>query len=428
MATLSAPQQNVSRQSDDENARPVQQERRYKVLLVATHPVQYAAPVFRRMSEHPRLDILVAYCSLLGAEAIMDSGFGLEFTWDVPLLEGYPWKLIRNLSPRPGLERFFGLVNPDLWRMLRGSAFDAVVIYTGYRHASFWIAAAAAKIYRKPLLLATDAHDLRARDGRSWKKRLKSWVWPVLFGRLADVVIVPSSRGVALMRSLGIPQERVVLTPYTVNNEWWIRHKALVDRRAVRSGWGVPESAPVALFCAKLQPWKRPLDLLRAFAKAGVPETYLVYAGEGPLRARLEAEARTLGMSDRVRFLGFINQSQLPSVYAGSDVLVLPSEHEPFGVVVNEAMLCGCPVVVSDRVGAGYDLVRDGQTGYVFGFGDVDALAAVLRDALADRQRLKRMGEAARDRMQTWSPRDNVEATLCAVEAAISARQGRALR
>src|SRR5690242_390815 len=84
---------------------------RYKVLAVATHPVQYAAPLFRLMAVHPKLDLLVAYCSLLGSEPMMDSGFGVEVTWDVPLLEGYPWTLMRNRSKHARLESFFGLTN-----------------------------------------------------------------------------------------------------------------------------------------------------------------------------------------------------------------------------------------------------------------------------------------------------------------------------
>src|SRR5438067_509076 len=92
---------------------------KYRVLLVCSHPVQYAAPVFRRMAQHPRLDIQVAYCSLQGAEAGLDPGFGVTVAWDVALLEGYPWVRVPNKSPRPNLKAFFGLVNPGLWRLVR---------------------------------------------------------------------------------------------------------------------------------------------------------------------------------------------------------------------------------------------------------------------------------------------------------------------
>jgi glycosyltransferase involved in cell wall biosynthesis len=391
--------------------------KRHRVLFVATHPVQYQAPMFRHMAQNPRLDFQVAYCDLQGSEAALDHDFGVQVKWDVPLLEDYPWVHVPNWSPRPAPGRFFGLVNPGLWELVRTGGYDAVVIYTGYACVSFWIALVAAKLHRKVLFFATDAHELRARDGKHWKSTVKRFLWPWLF-RLASVVILPSSKSVALMRRLGIPDEHLVLTPYAVDNDWWIRQADDVDWRATRRVWGVPEGAPVALFCAKLQPWKRPMDLLLAFAKANVSDSRLVYAGDGPLRHDLESQARSLGLASRVHFLGFTNQSQLPAIYRASNLLVLPSEYEPFGVVVNEAMLCGCSVIVSDRVGAGGDLVSADKTGLVFPCGDIERLASILNKFLQDRPTLRRMGEAARCRMATWSPAENIEALIQALDQA----------
>ncbi len=176
----------------------------------------------------------------------------------------------------------------------------------------------------------------------------------------------------------------------------------------------------VILFCAKLQPWKRPHDLLEAFSKANLGNAILIFAGEGPLRASLESEAAKLGISDRVRFLGFVNQTQLPSVYTASDLLVLPSVYDAFGVVVNEAMLCGCPVIASDRVGAARDLIMHGRTGFVYPCGDVDALAGVMRQCASGGATLSELSRAAGARMESWSPRENIEGTLSAVVRAVS--------
>lgn len=388
---------------------------RYRVLFVASHPVQYQSPIFRQMAQHPRLDVQVAYCSLQGAERALDPGFGIELSWDVPLLEGYSWINVPNKSHRPDLRGFFGLVNPGLWRLISSARYDAVVVFTGYVCVSFWIALLAAKLHRRAVLFGTDAHALAARDGKSWKASLKRLAWPRLFG-LADVVIVPSTRGAEMMRSLGIPDERLALTPYAVDNAWWIMQSEGIDRDAVRRAWGVPQGSAVVLFCAKLQSWKRPLDLFYAFASADVADSHLVYAGEGPMRAELEARANELGLAERVHFLGFKNQSQLPAVYCASDLLVLPSEYEPFGVVVNEAMLCGCAAVVSDRVGAGRDLISIGENGFIFPCGDRHALTTILRDLLRDPNRLHRMGANARRRMETWSPNENIEGLLGALD------------
>jgi glycosyltransferase involved in cell wall biosynthesis len=389
-----------------------------RVLLVASHPVQYASPLFRLYAQDPRLEILVAYCSLQGAEAQVDSDFGVEVKWDVPLLEGYPWVVLKSRLWRPRLGSFFGLFNPGIWSLIRRGNFDAVVFLTGYVYATFWMGMAAAKVSGVAVLFGTDAHDLAPRDNKSWRRWVKELTLPRLF-RLADVVILPSSGGAALIRSLGIPEERVVMTPYCVDNDWWIAESKRADREAVRRSWGVPTEAPVVLFCAKLQVWKRPHDVLRAFAQADSPNAYLVFCGDGALRSALESEAKTLGIGDRVRFLGFVNQSGLPGTYTASDILVLASEYEPFGVVVNEAMLCGCPVIVSDRVGARFDLVREGETGFVFPMGDIGALSALLREVSHSPERIRRMGYAAREQMASWSPRQNLDALVMALDRAV---------
>jgi len=391
-------------------------DRPYRLLLVISHVVQYASPVFREMAQHPRLEIEVAYCSLQGAESGFDKDFGREVKWDIPLLDGYPWTLVPNWSYRPGLGRFFGLVNAGLWHIIRKGRYDAIVIYTGYRCATFWIALAAAKLAGTPILFGTDAVSLVPPDGSIWKARIKRRWWPLYF-RLANQVIAPSTGTREMIQSLGIPDERIALIPYVVDNSRWKEAAALVDRRQVRAGWRVPKDATVILFSAKLQPWKRPHDLLLAFAKDDSPTSFLVYAGDGPLLGQLKEHAVVLGVAERVRFLGFVNQSQLPSVYCASDILVLPSSSDAFGVVVNEAMLCGCAVAVSDHVGSGRDLISP-ENGFIFPCGNVDALAAVLHATAVDKDRLQRMGEASRRRMETWSPRDHVEALVSAVDRA----------
>lgn len=391
---------------------------KYRLLIVTSHPIQYDVPVFRLMAQHPKLDILVAYCSLQGSKPGLDTGFGIEVKWDIPLLDGYPWVELPNQSWKPGISGFFALVNFQLWKLIRRDKFDAVVMHTGYSYASSWIGIIATKTSGIPLLFGTDAHQLNPRDKKFWKISIKKWLLPKIF-RIADTVMVHSSGAVKFMDSLRIPKDNVQLVPFIVDNEWWIAQSQQVNRALVRQQWGIPQDAPLVLFCAKLQAWKRPQDVLQAFAKANVPSAYLVLAGEGPLREFLETEAKSLKILDQVKFLGFVNQSQLPSVYTAADLFVLPSEHEPFGVVVNEAMLCNCAVVVSDQVGARYDLIREGETGFVYPCGDIEALTKILQKMLTDKVQLSQMGKMACQQMEHWSPRDRVEAVIQGIEKAL---------
>ncbi len=391
-------------------------ERRFKVLAVATHPVQYMAPLFRRMATEPQLNLQVAYCSLRGAEAAIDPDFATSVKWDVPLLEGYSWITIPNKGS--GKESFWGLNNPGLSKLIRDGKFDAVLCFVGYVRASFWIARRAAKKSRAAFLFGTDAHSLAPRDGKAWKVAFKKAFWPFLF-RQADQVIVPSTGTLEMVKSLGIPAAKITLTPYTVDNDWWKAQAAMVHRDAARENLGATSHQPIILFCAKLQPWKRPMDLLQAFAQAAPEEAILVFAGEGPQRPKLEAEAMQRGIGHRVRFLGFVNQSQLPALYSAADILVLPSVYEPFAVVVNEAMCCACPVIVSDQVGAARDLVAPVNPQFIFPAGDVQALANVLQIAFADCQQLREFGRRGFAHVETHSPQRIIAATVEAVRKAV---------
>ncbi len=141
------------------------------------------------------------------------------------------------------------------------------------------------------------------------------------------------------------------------------------------------------------------------------------------MRHELEKEATALGVGERVRFLGFQNQSQLPAVYSAADLMVLPSENEAFAVVVNEAFCCGCPVVASDRVGAAKDLIAPVDPYLIYPSGDVRALSTLLSELCRDRGRLRELGRAAKDRMASWSPQDTAAGTAAAVGAALNRRK-----
>jgi glycosyltransferase involved in cell wall biosynthesis len=388
----------------------------YRVLVIGSHPVQYMSPILRRMAQNSEIELQVAYCSLKGALPSHDPDFNTTVQWDIPLLDGYSWKEIENIGS--GRESFLGLWNSGLWSFIRQGRFDAVLCYLGYRCASFWISYFACRLSKTAFIFGTDASSMVPRNGSGWKLRFKKLFWPLLF-TLADQVIVPSNATRNLMLSLRIPADRITLTPYSVDNEWWTTKSLEVDRAAIRETWGAAPDTTVVLFCAKLQPWKRPLDLLQAFAQVRIPGSLLIFAGEGVLRAEIEHQAALLGMTEQIRLLGFVNQSLLPAIYTAADLMVLPSEYEPFAVVVNEAFCCGTPVVASDRVGAARDLIATVDPSLVYPCGNVPALAHLLGELLPDRERLRALGRRSRIRMTTWSPTDNIAATLEAVRTAL---------
>jgi glycosyltransferase involved in cell wall biosynthesis len=393
-------------------------DQRYRVLILATHVIPYSSPMFRVLANDPRLEIRVAYCSLQGAEAGFDPEFGVHVQWDVPLLDGYEWVHVPNKSLRPRLGHFFGLWNPGLWQLIRKGNFDALVIYTGYMCASFWLAVLASKSAGVPVLISTDSTTLHSREEKRWKERLKPFVVRRVYSSV-DLIMAASNAAKKLAMQLGVPEERLRVIRCGMSKEAWLSSNGNFSRAAVRAGWGVPENAPVVLFCAKLQPWKRPLDLLNAFAKANLPDAYLVFAGDGPQRSEVQSRVQALGIADRVRVLGFVNSSQLPGFYRAADLFVLPSSYDACPLAVPEAMFSGLPVVMSDAVLGRLEMIDVGKSGYLFPCGDLDALAQILNKVFADPQLLKQLKDGVRRQMESWTTEEFLDCWIGAVDAAV---------
>jgi len=256
--------------------------------------------------------------------------------------------------------------------------------------------------------LTTDAHSLEPQDHKKWKVGAKRAILPSLF-RAADAVFAPSSRTVQYLIELGVNPGDVFLTPHAVEAARFAKFAGSSNREASRRRWGARDGSLVTLFCGKLVPWKRPHDLLEA-AK-DLSEVHVVFVGDGSLRRELESSADSLGLRHRVHFEGFVNQTKLPEMYAGADVLVLPSAHEAFGVVVNEAFACGRPAIVSNACGAAGNLVTEGETGFVFSVGDLNALQDCIRVLVENGGLAAEMGNKARALVEDeWSPQANAEA------------------
>jgi len=171
--------------------------------------------------------------------------------------------------------------------------------------------------------------------------------------------------------------------PYAVDNDYFAERATASHQTDLRATLNLEPGRPVILFASKLQTRKRCMDLLEAYRLLPSPRPHLIIAGDGEERIRLEAFASDHSLTD-VRFIGFQNQSILPHYLGLADVFVLPSRHEPWGLIVNEAMAAGCPCIVSDEVGCHADLITNGVDGFVFPAGNVPALAAALTTFLAD--------------------------------------------
>jgi glycosyltransferase involved in cell wall biosynthesis len=380
-----------------------------RLAVLTSHPIQYQAPLYRLLAAQSDIDLTVFYCSDHGLTPYFDAGFGQAVQWDVPLTEGYHSVFLRNLSPKPDVSRFWGVLNPGIVPALLRGRYDALLVQ-GWMRSSFWIGMAAAWLCGIPVIMRGESNLLRPVTG--WKAIVKRMLLKSLFRRTAAFLAIGKYNR-EFYRHYGVDGERILTAPYAVDNALFQQSAAIHLRRRdeIRRELGVSLDSVVILFTGKLCDSKRPLDLLEAFMRIP-PElnAALVYVGEGELRPQIEERIRERRLRN-VFLAGFQNQTQLPKFYALADIFVLPSTcAETWGLVVNEAMCTGLPVVVSDQVGSAGDLVREGYNGFTFEMGDVVELSNKLTHLVRDREAREKMGAASRQMISRWSFAENVEA------------------
>jgi glycosyltransferase involved in cell wall biosynthesis len=389
-----------------------------RLAYLVSHPIQYQAPLLARVAADPEIDLKVFFCSDISARPFVDPGFQREVMWDTPLLEGYRHEFLPALGSRSSLSAVRPF-NYGISRRLRAGHFDALWVHGYARTAHLWAMASARRLGMKVLLRDEPWAESRARGSA------KGIVKPLFFGALrpwVDAVLAIGSHNRDYMIANGFAPARVFLMPYAVDNAYFAGRAAVASRgrEKLRAELGLPPDRPVILFSAKLQERKRPGDLLAAYRslveRGAARNPCLLFAGDGALSDSLARAAQGL---DGVRFLGFRNQSELPRFYDLADVFVLPSRHEPWGLVVNEAMAAGCAVVVSDQVGAAADLVQEGENGFTFPAGDIGALADALARVLVDESAARRMGERSREIIAGWSFAEDVAGLKAALHAVL---------
>lgn len=365
--------------------------------VLATHPIQYFAPLFRELHARSGLDVTVFYAHRPSPEE-QGAGFGVPFTWDVDLLDGYRSIWLTNRSGPQDRGAFFGYDTPEIRSHIRQRAFDAFLV-AGWHALAYWQAILGCWNAGVPVLVRGDSQ--LGADEFATRRYLKRFFYPFFISRFAACLSV-GQRSEEYFRHFGA--RRIVRAPHFVDNAFF-RTEAESRRRhafALRTRWGIREGARVVLFAGKMVEKKRPLDVLRAAALLRGVDLHLLFAGDGPLRERCEREAARLGVP--ATFAGFLNQKEIPDAYALADVLVLPSDHrETWGLVVNEAMASGVPAVVSTSVGCYPDLILEGKTGFGFPLGDARRLADAVAIAIGSAERLAALRNASVRHVATFS-------------------------
>ncbi|MEQ8193960.1 MAG: glycosyltransferase family 4 protein [Rhodospirillales bacterium] len=380
-----------------------------RLLYLVSHPIQYQAPLLRRLAREPDIELRVLFEKLDSAASYYDPGFARTVSWDVSLLDGYEYVALKDTD-------------------LTSALADCDVLWMhGWQS---WVARRALSMARRqrvPVLMRAENWDGAMPDGAGMRGWLKRWFLQWVFSRCAGFLAV-GSRNRLYYERRGIKSSRIFLMPYGIDNAFFREGAAAAQkhRQNLRRDLKIEDGQSVVLVPGKMIARKHPEHALAAWrrivtAPADLPggkSPALVFVGDGPLMASLREQVMP---GEPVHFLGFRNQTELPALYELADVVLVPSEQEPWGLVVNEAMACGTAVIATDQVGAAFDLIGLETTaespnapGLVVPFGELDTFAEALKSVLRNSAR---MGQSAMDRVAAF----DFEAQAAGLKSAVSA-------
>jgi glycosyltransferase involved in cell wall biosynthesis len=378
--------------------------RHFRVAVVSPEPTPYRSPLFDRVGSQPGLDLTVIYA----AATVADRTWSVRPRHQTEFLSG------RQLPGLHGLLRHDYPVTPGVGRALTRIGPDVVVI-SGWSTYASQAAVLWARRHRVPYILLVESHDLGPRA--SWRRAVKGLVVPRLVRGAANVLVVGSAARESVI-ARGARPEDVRIFANTVDLAAWSDRAATLalGRDELRAETDFSPDDIVVLSVGRLVPEKGMDTLVRAAAATGDRRVRVVLAGGGSGGPGLEALARELGVS--LRIAGDLPQEALAQEYVRADVFALLSLHETWGVVVNEAAASGLPLVLSARVGAARDLVREGENGFVVPAADVEAAAAALERLAEDAEHRRAFGERSRELVTGWTYDASVKSFLAAVREA----------
>ncbi|MEM9678889.1 MAG: glycosyltransferase family 4 protein [Bacteroidota bacterium] len=369
-----------------------------KLAIITTHPIQYNAPLFKHLTTRGLVKPIVFYTWPQAIESVNDVKFGRTIRWDIPLLEGYKWMPVDNVSKRPNSKSYVGIDNPGLFDKVVAVNPDIVLVY-GWNFKSHL------KLIRRlhgkiPVWFTGDSTLLNehSRIKRLVRRAMLGWVYSYI-----DKALYVGKQNKDYFKTHGLKAEQLIYFPHAVDNKRFSNQDDELNIQALkwRREIGLASDDRVLMYTGKFESVKNLDFLIRAFKTLGrdlYPNRIkLLLVGDGLLKDDL---VKQVSRDTTIRFLPFQNQSKMPLVYRLGDIFVLPSKSETWGLAVNEAMACGRPVLVSDKVGCAIDLVNK-TTGRTFKSGDVSDFKIQLIELL--NSDLKQMGYFAREFIQMWS-------------------------
>jgi glycosyltransferase involved in cell wall biosynthesis len=373
------------------------QNRKLKLAIVVSHPIQHFDPWHRQVATDGNIDLKVFFCCDWGIKSYDDPGFGQSVKWDIPLREGYDSQLL-PIRKRPRRLSFFSVDNPTIAEQLASYKPDVVQIF-GYAYRTNLRAVRWCRANAIPVLLYSDSN-IRAQVVGGIRTRLKHFMVRQFYRRIDGALYVgDNNREYHLF--YGLPEERLFpgCLPVDIDRLREQVPEPVSVRAEIKRKYSIPERSFVAVFSGKLIARKRPFDFVCAIKAACEHESniYGVIVGDGAERAALEAYCKTEKI-DQVRFAGFINQSEISCFYAAGNVLIVSSSFDPHPLVVTEAAAFGLPLILSDAVGCigPTDTAQPDRNAFVYECGEVKQLSERIIQLASSPRLASKFSEASR--------------------------------
>lgn len=358
------------------------------LVILSTHPIQYQVPLYQAMAKLGGIDFEVWYLTNHGIEESYDVQFGKAFKWDLNLLDGYVYEFINtNEGASPGTGFWNIRLGKNFTQLLKEKKVSHLWV-NGWQVLAYWQAVNLASKLGINICLRGESNVLKPEI--PWKWPLKKVLMQSLFSKV-DCFLYIGGANKRLYQKYGIEENRLLPGYYAVDNERFSKRASALqaNRSAIRQKWNIDDDAKVVLFSGKFIAKKRPLDIIKAaklLYDQGYKNIHLLYVGSGELYRALWSEGNVVynalssdllqQEAPKISFTGFLNQTEMPEAYVAADCLILPSDHgETWGLVVNEALACDLPCMVSNRCGCNEDLVKPYSPELVFEFGNINSIA-----------------------------------------------------
>jgi len=386
--------------------------KKLKLYYFAPHPVPYHTGIYQELAKVKNIDFKVIYESDIGLKPISVKEFKTEIKWDIDLLKGYSYNFLKNYSLNP-MGGFFSKVNFGIFHKFFHDK-PNIVTFNGYVCFSDFLIMLLATLTRTKVIFRGEAVLRGVENNKSLKQKIKS-VFLTGWLKRCDVVMYSCTRNKEYWEFYKVINEKLFAIPCAVNNDFFQleREKYIGKENQIKHELGVKNNDLVILFSARFSTRKRPLDLLKALTQIDCKNIVVLFVGDGPEKEIMEEFSDKNNI--KTVFTGFKNQTKISKYYAISDISMVISDYDPSPKAMNEAMNFEMPIIVTDIVGTAYDLVQDGENGFIVKVGNIQEIAKKIEFFNKNRDAIKTMGRKSFDIVQRWSFKEDIKGILNAL-------------